>query len=80
MIDAHTSPVFRIEVIAPSPRCVDLSLGDEVFTARTAAQAHTPRGCERFDLFLGGVLLKHQFAPHHAIGERQHAQWKSTNA
>jgi hypothetical protein len=66
MIDVQTSPAFRIEVIAPSPRCVDLSLGDEVFTARTAAQAHTPLGCERFDRFLGGVLLKHHFALHHA--------------
>jgi hypothetical protein len=65
-IDAQTSPVFRVEVIAPSPDVLICRWG-KVFTAPTAAQAHTLLGCGRFDRFLGGVLSRHQFAPHHAL-------------
>jgi hypothetical protein len=66
-MDAQTSPVFRVDIIAPSPDVLICRWG-KAFTAPPAAQAHTPVGCERFDRFLGGVLLKHQFAPHQALG------------
>jgi hypothetical protein len=62
MIDAQTSPVCRVEVIAPSPD-VSIIVEGKAFTAPTAAQAHTPPGCGGADRFLGGVLLRHQFAP-----------------
>jgi hypothetical protein len=55
-MDAQTSPVFRVEVIAPSPDVLICRWG-KAFTAPPAAQAHTPFGCERFDRFLGAVLL-----------------------
>jgi hypothetical protein len=61
-MDAQTSPVFRAEVIAPSPDVLIIVEG-KAFTASCAAQARTPLGCARLDRFLGGVLLKHQFAP-----------------
>src|SRR5882757_4925112 len=65
-MDAQTSPVFRVDIIAPSPDALICRWG-KAFTAPTAAQAHTLFGCGRSDRFLGGVLLKHQFAPHQAL-------------
>jgi hypothetical protein len=65
-MDAQTSPVFRVDIIAPSPDALICRWG-KVFTAPTAAQAHTLLGCGRFDCFLGGVLLGHQFAPQQSL-------------
>jgi hypothetical protein len=64
--DAQTSPVFRVDFIAPSPDVL-ICRWDKIFTAPPVAQAHTPLGCERFDRFLGAVLLKHQFAPQQSL-------------
>jgi hypothetical protein len=61
--DAQASAEFRIEVIAPSPRCVDLSLGKSFHGSACGTSAHTA-WLRAVDRFLGDVLLKHQFAPH----------------
>jgi hypothetical protein len=44
-IDAQTSPVVGVEVIAPSPDALICRWG-KAFTAPPATQAHTPLGCE----------------------------------
>jgi hypothetical protein len=65
-MDAQASPEFRVDFIAPSPDVL-ICPWEKVFTAPPVAQAHTPLGCERFDRFLGAVLLRHQFAPQQSL-------------
>jgi hypothetical protein len=65
-MDAQASPVFRVDFIAPSPDAL-ICRWAKAFTASPAAQAHTRFGCERFDRFLGAVLLRHQFALHQQL-------------
>jgi hypothetical protein len=49
-IDAQTSPVFRVEVIAPSPDVLAI-VGVKAFTAPSATQAHTLFGCSALIVF-----------------------------